>query len=195
MGEAHAPSVVCRGWQTIGVLRDTGLFDAMRLTPAGPPQGGVRAVTRRSAKAQKVLLAALRCAFRAPRKPRVTVLGHPSNACVRPMEGSTPARNAILNSRPRRHTSCGKRLTSAHTLRRVFLFVPTAPAVQIFIPTMGAFDRSQLIIEIRQRLAARCFGLNRNHESARSVLTQPPYVDLARHHLLPRPHIDVAQRR
>src|SRR5271169_2300763 len=81
-----------------------------------------------------------------------------------------------------------------HTYRRVFLFAPSAPAVQIFIPTMRAFDRSQLIIEIRQRFATRCYGRNRDNSPARSNLTQPPYVDLARHHLLRRPDIDVAQR-
>ena len=52
--------------------------------------------------------------------------------------------------------------SGAHTLRRVFLFAPSAPAVQIFIPTMRAFDRGQLIIEIRQRFAARCCGRNRD---------------------------------
>jgi len=44
---------------------------------------------------------------------------------------------------------------SGGTLRRVILFAPSAPAVQIFILTMRAFDRSQLIIEFRQRFAAR----------------------------------------
>jgi hypothetical protein len=37
------------------------------------------------------------------------------------------------------------------TLRRVILWAPSAPAVQIFIPTMRAFDRGQLIIECRHR--------------------------------------------
>ena len=82
-----------------------------------------------------------------------------------------------------------------HTFRCVFLFAPSAPAVQVFISTMRAFDRSQLIIEIRQRFAARCCSRNRDDSPARSVLTQPSYVDLARHHLLRRPDIDVAQRR
>ena len=82
-----------------------------------------------------------------------------------------------------------------HTFRCVFLFAPSAPAVQVFIPTMKAFDRSQLIIEIRQRFAARCCSRNRDDSPARSVLTQPSYVDLAGRHLLRRPDIDVAQRR
>jgi hypothetical protein len=60
---------------------------------------------------------------------------------------------------------------------------------------MRAFDRSQLIIEIRQRFAARCGSRNRDDSPARSVLTQPSYVDLARHHLLRRSDIDMAQRR
>ena len=38
--------------------------------------------------------AALRCAFRAPRKPWVTILGHPSNACVRPTDGFTAVRKS-----------------------------------------------------------------------------------------------------
>jgi hypothetical protein len=70
------------------------------------------------AKAQKVLSAAFRSSVRVPLKPRVAIelrnpcfaqarsvlpctpvrhmcrtLGHPSNACVRPRDGSTPARN------------------------------------------------------------------------------------------------------
>ncbi len=110
---------------------------------------------------------------------------------LRPMPH--PYRNLQLNCRaslsPWRVLSSGSR-----TFRRVFLFAPSAPAVQIFIPTMRAFDRSQLIVEIRQRFAARCCGRNRDDSPARSVLTQPTYVELARHHLLPRPDIDVAQR-
>jgi len=74
------------------------------------------------------------------------------------------------------------------------LFAPSAPAVQIFILTMRTLDRSQLIIEIRQRFAARCCRHSRNDQPARSILTQPPDVDLARHHLLRHPDIDVAQR-
>ena len=38
-GSAHATSGVCYGWQTTGFPRDAGLFGALRLTPAGPPQG------------------------------------------------------------------------------------------------------------------------------------------------------------
>jgi hypothetical protein len=87
------------------------------------------------------------------------------------------------------------RRSGFHTFRCVFLFAPSAPAVQVFIPTMRAFDRSQLIIKIRQRFAARCCSRNRDDSPARSVLTQPSYVDLARHHLLRRPDINVAQRR
>src|ERR1700690_176032 len=77
-------------------------------------------------------------------------------------------------------------------LRRVFLLAPSAPAVQIFIPAMRALDRRHLICEIRQGLAARCRGGNRDDEPARSVLTQPPFVDFAQHHLLRRPDVDVA---
>jgi hypothetical protein len=85
-------------------------------------------------------------------------------------------------------------ILSGDTLRSVILFAPSAPAVQIFILTMRTFDRSQLIIEIRQRFPARCCGRNRDDSPAQSILTQPPYIDLARHHLLWRPDVDVAQR-
>ena len=51
---------------------------------------------------------------------------------------------------------------SGDTLSRVIQFAASAPAVQIFIATMRAFDRSQLISEIRRRFAARCLGRNRN---------------------------------
>src|ERR1019366_5341341 len=95
----------------------------------------------------------------------------------------------ILNVSPRRLLKGG-----SHTYQRVFLFAPSTPAIQIFIPTMRTFDRRQLIVEIRRRFAARCCGPNRNDSPARSVPTQPAYIKLARHHLLRRPDIDVAQR-
>ena len=78
------------------------------------------------------------------------------SACTRPRGGPT-VRARLLKLRPWRVLSSG-----SHTFRRVFLFAPSAPAVQIFIPTMRAFDRSQLIVEIRQRFAARCCGRNRD---------------------------------
>jgi hypothetical protein len=83
---------------------------------------------------------------------------------------------------------------SGDTFRGVCLFAPSTPAIQIFIPTMRAFDRSQLIIEIRRRFAAGCCGRSRNYEPARSILTRPPHIDLARYHLLRWPNIDMAQR-
>jgi len=58
---------------------------------------------------------------------------------------------------------------------------------------MGAFYRSQLVIEIRQRFAARRCVRNRYDSPARSALTQPACVDLALQHLPRRPDIDVAQ--
>src|SRR5580704_12346467 len=73
------------------------------------------------------------------------------------------------------------------------LFASSAPSVQIFIPAMRAFDRSQLIIKIRQRFGAWWCRGNSDDSPARFILTQPPYVNFARHHLL-RPDIDVAQR-
>jgi hypothetical protein len=81
---------------------------------------------------------------------------------------------------------------SGDTLRSVFLFAPSAPAVQIFIATMRAFDRSQLIIERRHCFAVRCGGES-DDESARPVLTQPSHIDFAGHHLLRRRDVDVAQ--
>src|ERR1700685_1983389 len=91
----------------------------------------------------------------------------------------------------RRRTEAFRR---SNTLRGVFLLAPSAPAVQIFIPTVRAFDRRQLIVEFRYWFAARCSGGNRDDEPARSVLACPPYVELARYHLLQRSDIDVAQR-
>jgi len=86
----------------------------------------------------------------------------------------------------------GWSLSGFHTFRRVFLFAPSAPTVQIFIPAMWTFDRSQLVIEI-QRFTARRSVRNRNDSPARSALAQPACVDLSRHHLLRRFNIDVAQ--
>jgi hypothetical protein len=56
---------------------------------------------------------------------------------------------------------------------------------------MRAFDRGQLIIEIRRRFAARCCRRSRNHEPARSILTQPPDVHHAILASLPSRHIHV----
>jgi hypothetical protein len=56
---------------------------------------------------------------------------------------------------------------------------------------MRAFDRSQLIIDIRQRFAAGCCGRNRDDSSARSILTQPPDVHHAILASLPSRHIHV----
>jgi len=70
----------------------------------------------------------------------------------------------------------------------------SAPAVQIFITTMRAFDRRQLIVEFRHCFAAGCSASKRDDEPARSVLAGPPYIELAGHHLLRRFDIDVAQR-
>ena len=50
--------------------------------------------------------------------------------------------------------------SSGDTLRRVILFAPSAPAVQIFIPTMRAFDRNHVIVETEthRRFVAGCPG-------------------------------------
>jgi hypothetical protein len=63
----------------------------------------------------------------------------------------------MVNVRPWRVLSL-----SGDTLRIVILLAPSAPAVQIFILTMRRLVRSQLIIEIRQRLAAACCGCYRD---------------------------------
>src|ERR1700680_2645198 len=90
------------------------------------------------------------------------------------LERATPeSGRGLAARRPRRVLRSG-----FHTFRCVLLFAPSAPAVQVFISTMRAFDRSQLIIEIRQCFAARCCSRNRDDSPARSVLTQPSYVDL-----------------
>ena len=85
--------------------------------------------------------------------------------------------------------------SSVATLLHVFLFASCAPAVQIFIPTMRALDRRQLIVEIRCRFVVGCRGRDRDDSSARSVLAQPTYVDLIRHHLLRCLDTNVSQRR
>lgn len=78
--------------------------------------------------------------------------------------------------------------------RRVLLFAPRAPAVQIFIATMWALDCSQLIIECRWFVIGSRVR-SRNHQPARPVLAHPPDVNRTEYHLLWAPDIDVAQRR
>src|SRR6184192_3192919 len=79
--------------------------------------------------------------------------------------------------------------------RNVFVFAPSAPAIQVFIPTMGAFDRRQLIVEFgHSRLASCRWGCNGNDNSARPVLTQPPDVAIPWNHLRLRPEVDMARR-
>jgi hypothetical protein len=119
-----------------------------------------------------------------------SVIRSPWHACARSLHPATlRCESEGGQRRPRRVLAL-----SGDTLRSVILFAPSTPAVQIFIRTMRTLDRSQLIIEIRQRFAAQCCRRNRDDSAARSIFTQPPYVDLARHHLLRRPDIDVAQR-
>jgi hypothetical protein len=58
---------------------------------------------------------------------------------------------------------------------------------------MRAFDRRQLIIEFGHRLFASCWWERDGNEgSARSVLTQPPNVEIPWHHLLLQPEVDTA---
>ena len=55
----------------------------------------------------------------------------------------------------------------SRAFRNVFVFTPSAPAIQVFIPTMGAFDRRQLIVEFGHGHLASCgWGCNGNDESA-----------------------------
>jgi hypothetical protein len=56
---------------------------------------------------------------------------------------------------------------------------------------MRAFDRSQLIIEIRQRLGGGWSRRNRDDSPTRSILTQPPDVHHAILASLPSRHIHV----
>lgn len=110
----------------------------------------------------------------------------------------------LLRSRACRYWQFGPRrrpavqvfvLSSASRASRcVCLIAPSAPAIQIFITAVRAFDRGQLITKVGQRFAARCRDSNRDDSSARSVLAQPPNVGLTRYHLLRRPDIDTAQR-
>jgi len=60
------------------------------------------------AKAQKVFAAALRCAVPASHKPWVTVPGHPSNTCVRPMDGFTGAPSQRPEKQVTSHARNGK---------------------------------------------------------------------------------------
>jgi len=107
---------------------------------------------------------------------------------------ATLLRSPAATSTSRRLAHAPTLSLSGNTLRSVILFAPSAPTVQIFILAMRTLDRSQLIIEICQRFAARCCRRNRDDLPARSILTQPPYIEFARHHLLRCPDIDVAQR-
>ena len=55
----------------------------------------------------------------------------------------------------------------SRVFRKVFVFAPSAPAIQVFIPTMGAFDRRQLIVELGHGHLASCrWGCNGNDNSA-----------------------------
>jgi hypothetical protein len=61
----------------------------------------------------------LRCAVRALRKPRVTIPGHPSNACVRPMDGFTAAGDPRAGRpAPRRMRTCPDPLDSRLAVTR-----------------------------------------------------------------------------
>jgi len=55
----------------------------------------------------------------------------------------------------------------SRVFRKVFVFAPSAPPIQVFIPTMGAFDRRQLIVEFGDGHLASCrWGCNGNDNSA-----------------------------
>jgi len=58
---------------------------------------------------------------------------------------------------------------------------------------MRAFDRRQLIVEFGHRLFASCWWERDGNEgSARSVLTQPPDVEIPWNHLRLQPEVDMA---
>jgi hypothetical protein len=82
------------------------------------------------------------------------------------------------------------------TSRRVLVFTPGAPAVQILVSAMRALDRSQLVVEFsRGRLASCLCERNGNDKPARLVLTHPADVGIAWDHLMRHPDVDVAQAR
>jgi hypothetical protein len=74
--------------------------------------------------------------------------------------------NSPPHCEPARVRPWGVLRSGFRSFRCVFLFAPSAPAVQVFIPTMRTFDRGQLIIEIRQRFAARGRSRNRDNSPA-----------------------------
>src|SRR5882762_8407098 len=68
--------------------------------------------------------------------------------------------------------------SDCHAFRSVFVFTPSAPAIQVFIPTMGAFERRQLIVDFGHGHFASCrWECNGNDDSAWPVLAQPPEVE------------------
>jgi hypothetical protein len=82
---------------------------------------------------------------------------------------------------------------ASRAFHSVFVFTPSAPAVQVFIPTMGAFDRCQLIVEFgHDHFASRWWECNGNQGSARPVFTHPPDVTIPWNHLRLRPDVDMA---
>jgi enamine deaminase RidA (YjgF/YER057c/UK114 family) len=57
--------------------------------------------------------------------------------------------------------------SDCHAFRSVFVFTPSAPAIQVFIPTMGAFERRQLIVDFVHGHFAPCrWECNGNDDSA-----------------------------
>src|SRR4029077_19882565 len=90
--------------------------------------------------------------------------------------------------------SIGWPSSDCHAFRGVFVFTPSAPAIQVFIPTMGAFERRQLIVDFGHGHFVSCRGeCNGNDDSTCPVLTQPPEVAIPWNHLLLRHEVDMAR--
>jgi len=80
--------------------------------------------------------------------------------------------------------------------RRVLVFTPGAPAVQVLVAAMWALDRGKLVVGFSRRSLAVCWcGSNRNYKPARLALTQPAGIDIPRHHLMRHADLHVAQAR
>jgi len=84
--------------------------------------------------------------------------------------------------------------SDCHAFRSVFVFTASAPAIQVFLPTMGAFERRQLILQFGHGPFASCrWECNGNDDPACPALTQPPEIVIPWNHLLLRPQVDTAR--
>lgn len=76
-----------------------------------------------------------------------------------------PLSSAMSAIDPRGLIACPSLVSRA--FQSVFVFTPSAPAIQVFIPTMGALDRRQLIVEFGHgHFASRWWECNGKQASA-----------------------------